>query len=205
MTPIDLIDYTHSAKKIPSGFLKHTPAQKVEINSWKILSAYFLDFMAITTLTVMTFAFLKLSFNSFMVTSSLRNAFEGIQFSTLTINVFPAFFMSYFFFSCFFNHGQTWGMSVMKNRIEMKEMSFRSSLLWAMFSSAIMMTGGLSFLFTYKWMLKKGWGEFQEHDHLYFELMQERLSSPVNLVDFTNTATKTQKTVLEEETYIKAA
>ena len=194
MTPIDLIDYADSAEKIPSSLLKQAPAEKVEVNSWKILSAYFLDFTAITATTVMTCGFLKLSFNAFMVTSKLQFAFEKIPFSTLTINFLPAIFMSYFFFSYLFNHGQTWGMSVMKNRIEMKETNFRSSLLWAMFSSAIMMTGGLSFLFTYKWMQKKGWGEFQNHDHLYFDLMQERLSSPVNLVELTNLAAKAHET-----------
>ena len=205
MTPIDLIDYADSAEKIPAYVLEQAPAEKVEVNSWKILSAYFLDFTAITATTIMTCGFLKLSFNSFMVTGKLQHAFEEIPFSTLTINFLPAFFMSYFFFSYFFNHGQTWGMSVMKNRIEMKETNFSSSFLWAMFSSAIMMTGGLSFLFTYKWMQKKGWGEFQKNDHLYFDLMQERLSSTVDLVKLTNVTAKAQETVTEEESYGKAA
>jgi hypothetical protein len=205
MTPVDLIDYTDSDEKIPSSVLEQAPAEKVEVNSWKILSAYFLDFMAITTITVMTCAFLKFSFNTFMVTSNLQHAFEKIPFSTFTINFLPAFFMSYFFFSYFFNHGQTWGMSVMRNRIEMKELNVRSSLVWAMFSSSIMMTGGLSFLLSYKWMQKKGWGDFQHHDHLYFDLMQERLSSPLNLVELTSVSAKAQETVTEEENYNKAA
>ena len=75
-------------------------------------------------------------------------------------------------------------------------MSFRSSLVWAMFSTTLMMTGGLSFLFTYNWMKDKNFGEFKKHDHLYLELMQARNVVSVNFV----TSTKTK-----DESYLKAA
>ncbi|MBA2404228.1 MAG: hypothetical protein H0V66_05615 [Bdellovibrionales bacterium] len=202
MTPIDLFDYTDS-KKIPAAVLK--PAANVEINSWNILSAYFLDLMAVTTLTFMVTGVIRVSLAIFMVSDLLQKSFGKTDFVTPTVNILPLFFMSYFFFSYFFNHGQTWGMSVMKNRIEMNERNFRSSLLWAMFSSVFLMTGGLSFLFTYKWMQKKNWGEVKGHDHLYFELMQERNFSPINLVDLTNAADTKQAEVVAEETYLKAA
>ena len=195
MTPIDLIDYTHS-KKIPSALLSQNPVEAIDIKSSKIVAAYFIDFMTITTISVMASAFLILSFNSWMVTSSLENAFEAIKFSSIIINFLPLMFMSYFFFSFFFNHGQPWGMNKMNHRIEMKEMSFRSSLVWAMFSTTLMMTGGLSFLFTYNWMKDKNFGEFKKHDHLYLELMQARNVVSVNFV----TSTKTK-----DESYLKAA
>lgn len=204
MTQIDLIDYTHSSKKIPSAVLNHAPMQIEEIKSSKIIAAYFLDFVAITTLAVLTSGFLKISLHSFMVTSSLRSHFEVIPFTSLTVNFMPLFFISYFFFSYFFNQGQTWGMSTMKNRIEMKEQSFRSSLFWAMFSSAIMMTGGASFLFTYKWVQKKGWGEFKEQDHLYSEMMQVQNLAPINVEEFSHYEDKST-TAVEEDNYLKAA
>lgn len=91
----------------------------------------------------------------------------------------------------------------MKNRIEMKEQSFRSSLFWAMFSSAIMMTGGASFLFSYNWVQKKGWGEFKEEDHLYSELMQVRNLSPINVEEFANVEEKSIPQ--EEDNFLKAA
>jgi hypothetical protein len=111
--------------------------------------------------------------------------------------------MSYFFFSYFFNQGQTWGMSAMKNRIEMQEQSFRSSFFWAMFSSAIMMTGGASYLFSYKWVQEKGWGEFKEQDHLYSELMKVSNFSPINLVELTEDTV--EPFAVEEDNYLKAA
>ena len=201
MNLIDLTDYAHSSQKIPSEFLNHAPVLKAEINSWKILSAHLLDFAAITSGTVMVAGLLKISFNSFMITKSLEESFMNINYATLTINFLPIFFMSYFFFSYFFNHGQTWGMNVMKSRIEMKEMSFRSSLLWAMFSSVILMTGGISLPFNYAWIQKKNWGIFQEHDHLYSELMFVKSYCPVNLVGLTNHLDENH----EQETYADAA
>lgn len=201
MTPIDLIDYTHS-KKIPSALLCQNPVEVIDIKSSKIIAAYFIDFMTITTISVMASAFLILSFNSWMVTSSLENAFEAIEFSSIIINFLPLMFMSYFFFSFFFNHGQTWGMNKMNHRIEMKEMSFRSSLVWAMFSTTLMMTGGLSFLFTYNWMKEKRFGAFKKHDHLYFELMQEINVVAVNPVTISKTQDQAKPV---EKTYLKAA
>lgn len=205
MTPIDLIDYTHSAKKIPSAVLRHTPVQTPEIKSTKILAAYFLDFMAICTGSMMVSSVFKISFNAFMATSSLQNALDNISYFSLTINTLPLIFMSYFFFSFFFNHGQTWGMHVMKYRIEMKEMSFKSSLIWAMFSSVFMMTGGFSYLFTYKWMQNKSWGGFKEHDHLYSQLMQERFYSPINLVEHSASHSRIETAQQEEESFLNAA
>ena len=205
MTPIDLIGYTHSSKKIPSAILRHKSVQEIEIKSTKILAAYFLDFTAIATAAVMFTTILKISFSGLMVTSALDKAFENVEFASLTFNLLPLIFMSYFFFSFFFNHGQTWGMNVMKYRITMKEMSFRSSLVWAMFSSVFMMTGGLSFLFTYNKMKDKNWGEFKGHDHLYSELMQDKFYSPINLVQHANAISETAVAVQEEEKFLKAA
>ena len=205
MTEIDLFDYTNMKKKMPSSVLDHVPVAKGEIPSWKIVTAYFFDFMGISTITIMVAGFIKISFNSFMVTSSLQNAFEKIPFTTLTVNFLPLIFMSYFFFSFFFNQGQSWGMSAMKNRIEMKEMNFRSSLLWAMFSSAVMMTGGLSFLFTYNWMQKKNWGGFKEQDHLYTELTREKFYAPVDLFEMTCNMNKSDTVEEQDESYSQAA
>ena len=58
MTPIDLIDYTHS-KKIPSALLCQNPVEVIDIKSSKIIAAYFIDFMTITTISVMSLHYLK--------------------------------------------------------------------------------------------------------------------------------------------------
>jgi len=205
MTPIDLVQFTHSTKKIPATLLVNAPAKKAEIKSWTILATYFLDFMAISTLSTMVLGFMKLSLTTFMITNSLLENFENIPFASLSMDTLPLFFVSYFFFSYFFNQGQTWGMSVMKTRIDMQEMSFRTSLGWALFSSAVIMTGGISYLFTYKWFQNNHWGEFKNHDHLYSELMQERDLAPVNLVDLTHSFAQDPAIEAAEEHYLKVA
>lgn len=205
MTPIDLIDYTRSSHKIPAAALKPSHVQSAPPATWKILAGYFLDFSTVTALTFTMSGLFKLSFNNLMVTRSLSKAFGAIPFQSLTTSMLPLMFVSYFFFSYFFNHGQTVGMKMMKTRIEMPEMNFRSSFLWGMFSSAVFMTAGLSFVLTYKWMQKKGWGEVKGHDHLYEVLMTERHLSPVNLVEMANGHLPTAADETVEETYLEAA
>jgi len=203
MTP-KLIDYTYSGNKIPSYILNHPSVETVEtveVKSSKILAAFFLDFTVIMTSALLISGFIQLSLDSFMVTNSLHNAFENIQFLNLTLQFLPVFYVGYFFFSYFFNHGQTWGMSVMKYRIEMKEMNFRASFIWAIFSSALVMTGGLSFLLSYKWMQRNHLGEVKSHDHLYYELMMVGSSPSTNVLPFS----VNQKMKQFEETYQKAA
>lgn len=202
MNPIDLVDYTHS-KKIPTTFLKHAPASKTEIKSWKILAAHFIDFMMVMGATFMISGFLKLSFQNFMFGQHLFRAYQTIPFQTLSMSMMPLMLMSYFFFSYFFNHGQSFGMNTMKVRVEMNEQSFRSSFVWAIFSSSIIISWGLSYLWGHKFMQKNKWGNVKTHDHLYEGLMVERNLSPVNLVEMTLVPLPIDEE--KEETYLEAA
>ncbi len=72
-------------------------------------------------------------------------------------------------------------MKCLNTRISLPEMDFRASLAWTIFSSATMMTGGLTLL-CYGWLQESQVGEFKDHDHLYIDLVQERDLSPINLV-----------------------
>lgn len=205
MTPIDLIDYTRSSKKIPAVILKQAPVATTPPSAWKILAGYFFDFVTVMTASTVITTIFEFSFNRLMVTRSLGQAFDKIPFETLSSTMLPLTFVSYFFFSYFFNHGQTFGMNTMKTRIEMPEMSFRASLLWGMFSASVFMTAGLSFVLAYKWMQKKGWGEVKGHDHLYQNLMTERNLSPVNLVELSSKQSIAPVETETEESYLKAA
>lgn len=205
MTPIDLIDYTRSSKKIPNVLLKPNERIQPPPSSWKILAGYCIDFSIIISASYAISTLFQFAFSNLMVTRSLHNAFREIPYDSLTSTMLPFMFLSYFFFSYLFNHGQSMGMKMMKTRIEMPEMSFRSSFLWGMFSSAVFMTAGLSFVLSYKWMQQKGWGEVKGHDHLYHVLMTPVSLSPVNLLEL---SMANSVTPIEEETevsYLEAA
>lgn len=204
MSPINLFDYTNIQKKIPARVLKHQGPQATPVSSYKILGALMLDTATIIAVTSMAATMVALSTNTFMVTANLQKAFSAIPFASFVTSLLPLIFSSYFFFSYFFNHGQSYGMKVLKTRITMPEMSYRSSLFWGMFSAAAVMSGGLTLL-SYQWIQKKGWGEFKEHDHLYFELVSEKTYSPVNLVEMTHSFHQAPTVQEQEETFLQAA
>lgn len=204
MSPINLFDYTNVRKKIPARALKHQTPKPKPISSYQIIGAHMIDALTIIGLTTALVAVVGISASTFMVTSNLRSAFNNIPFASFVISLMPLVFSSYFFFSYFFNHGQSYGMKVLKTRIEMPEMSYRSSLFWGIFSAAAVMSGGLTLL-SYQWIQKKGWGEFKGHDHLYFELISEKTYSPVNLVEMTASFNQKPKVQEEEETFLQAA
>lgn len=203
MTPIDLIDFTHSKKKIPSYFLKHRSPEKAVISDRRAMAALMLDFAAILGTTVMLSTIFKLYFGSFMISDHLQTAMSKMSFYELSVSSLPLMFMSYFFFSNFFNHGQSWGMHVMKTRIQMPEQNFRTSILWAIFASSTIMTFGLSFFWAREYFENKGWGTFEGHDHLYIGLIQEKEFSPINLVE--HSQNQNQKVEEEPQYFIKAA
>lgn len=204
MSPINLFDYTNARKKIPARVLKHQEIEAKAISSYQILGAHLIDAATIIGLSSMVATMVGLSATTFMMTSNLQKAFSSIPFTNFVISLMPLIFTSYFFFSYFFNHGQSYGMKAFKTRIAMPEMNFRSSLFWGLFSAGAIMSGGLTLL-SYQWIQKKGWGEFKEHDHLYFELVAEKSFSPVNLVEMTATFNQKQAVQEPEEKFLQAA
>lgn len=201
MTPIDLLDFTHSKKKIPSSFLSYKGPEKVLVSNRRAMAALLLDFGVILTTTAMLSAIFKLYFGSYMISGHLEMVMSRMSFYNLSVSSLPLMFMSYFFFSYFFNHGQSWGMHVMKTRIAMPEQNFRTSFLWAIFSSSTVMTFGLAFFWARDFYENKGWGTFEGHDHLYINLVQEKEFSPVNLVELSQDKVEAK----EEEYFVEAA
>jgi hypothetical protein len=200
MTPIDLLDFTHS-KKIPAKMLKHKETEKVKISHFQVLTALMLDFMVVMGINGMISGLLKLYFSNFMISNSLHLALDNLSFYELSVSFLPFMFMSYFFFTNFFNHGQSWGMHVMKCRINIPEQNFKSSFLWAIFSSSSIMTFGLSVFWAREYFEKKGWGTFEGHDHLYVGLIQDKQLAPVNIVELSSS----QENKITEEYYVEAA
>ena len=203
MTPIDLLDYAHRSKKIPKALLKHQTPQHETIPEWKIFAAYTMDFMAAVMTSMMVSAFFKLYLKSFMISSTLVKSFNSIPFYTLIAASIPLMFVAYHFFSYFFNHGQTWGMSYFKMRITMPEQNFRSSMLWATFAFSTIMTAGFNFRNGLKKLKEQGFGYHAAQDHLWVDLVQERILHPMHLVDATFTYAEDEK--VEEQEYNQVA
>lgn len=203
MTPIDLLEYAHRSKKIPAACLKHkTPAHET-IAFWKIVAAYAIDSFAAVMASVMVSVMFKLYLKSFMISSGLNKSFESIPFYALIASSVPLMFVGYHFFSYFFNQGQTWGMNYFKMRITMPELNFRSSLVWAVFAFSTVLTAGFNFKHGLAWLLQNGHGQHAAQDHLWVDLMQERVIQPMNLVDATFAYVQEEK--LEEEVFAQAA
>jgi hypothetical protein len=205
MNEIDLADYTNSKKKIPGQALLHRPILESVIGRKKIIMSYILDTMLIFSSAMMVTGILEMSFNTYMIAGSVQRAFSQIHFSELTFAILPVVFFAYHFFCYFFNHGQSWGMSISKNRIKMEERNFQSSFRWAIFSLSVMLTCGISLISFYPWMKRNGWGEFKSHDHLYEALMLEKEFSPVDISDLSQSSNRPPIQEEFEEDYTKAA
>lgn len=205
MTPIDLFDYIEADRKIPARVLKHKSPETSEVSSYHIIASYMVDTMMILSLTGAAAVLTGVGAKTFMITPALMTAFNKIHFASFVTSLLPLIFTSYFFCSFFFNRGQSYGMKMFKTRIDMPEMSYRSSLFWGLFSAGALMTGGLTLL-SYQWIQNKGWGQFKDHDHLYFELVAERSYSPIDLVAATEAFHQIPAAPQEaEENYLKAA
>lgn len=166
MAPIDLIPYAEHSRKLSQRLLVPVH-RKGPVDVWKILTVHFFDF----SMTYMLSSFMALMFNlsikTLMVTNGLKSAFnEGTAFK-LSLAFMPVILFSYFFSSYFLNHGQTWGMTLLKRRVEMQENSLKDAFIWATHSFLLCATGGLSYL-----VKKDIWQSFKTHDHLYAEMFK---------------------------------
>jgi hypothetical protein len=203
MTQLDLLDFTNSKKKIPKDLLNQAPKMTKEVPTWKILAAYYYDLAIAGSIVMMISMSFEVFFLAHMMTRSLEKSFHQIDFMGLSLSFAPLLFTSYFFFSNFFNQGQTLGMNQFKIRIQMEEMNFKSSLLWAIFSTFTLMTCGLIFPFAYQWMTKNGWGKIESHDYLYVDLLKPRTLSPIDLM---KTIEESQQVAIKsEDEALKAA
>jgi hypothetical protein len=99
--------------------------------------------------------------------------------------------LSYFFFSYFFNDGQTWGMHLFKKRLAMGPLSFRESILWASHSLLLCLSMGLTLK-----LKKEIWKDFKNHDYRYDDLLRYKESKIINLLQMIHESElKTQRPV----------
>jgi hypothetical protein len=176
MTPIDLVTFAEYSEKLPTSFLG--PKKKTNpFSTLQVLTGHFIDF----SFAFGTIAFMALVFNESMrpilMTKALKAAYQNETIFSLSASLFPAMVFCYFFLSYFMNHGQTYGMYVMKRRMVMKENSFQDALRSAAHSFILCFTCGLSFYFQ-----NNVWNKVSQHDYLYEELLVDRDLAPIDLL-----------------------
>ena len=181
MSSVDLLTFTNTKKKIPKNMLaEKTYPTRVKLTH--IVMTHFLDLIMVYQATLITSFIYQISLKTLMVSDQLIEAYSGISFLTLTLATTPIITFSYYFFSFFFNHGQTWGMHSVKSRIKMQEHSFRDSFYWATKLTVMSLTG--SFILMVIYPKFKNWAQkhFMPHDHLYGSLMTQTAASPIHLL-----------------------
>lgn len=168
MNPIDLIQFAEHSQRLPTSFLFHE--EEIRITpSWKILVAHIIDFSLVVTASSIMRILYENSIYALFVTKNLRHFFKTIDMTSLSGPLLPIMIFSYFFFAYFMNHGQSYGMLILKNRIQMKEKSFFEAIKWASNSCLICLSCGVSFL-----IFKKKWQALKGHDYLYQALISLR-------------------------------
>jgi len=175
MKLIDLTLFAEHSQKLPSTYLE-TKTKKVT-SSWSILASHTIDFAAAYFITTMLTALLTQSMLMIMTVNGVEKAFSWTKAMGFSSKIFPLVLFSYFFFSYFFNHGQTVGMRYLKKRVHLTSQSFRESFHWAIRSFLLCLTGGVSFLFS-----SNKWEQLEAHDYLYENLLAYKEYSPINLL-----------------------
>lgn len=194
MTPFDLRDHAHFSKKIPAKILIHQGKKADGVRTWKVLAAYFMDVYFSLIATLMVSTLIDISMANLMLTDSLVVAHSLNSSSSIFTIVFPLVLVGYFYFSFFFNQGQTLGLSMLKCRISIPEMSFQESFRWSMVSIFMIYTLGLGYRYARDFMENHGWGTFKVQDHLYNELVADKVLSPVNLFNVIENHSTTEET-----------
>lgn len=176
MNPIDLVPFAEHSQKLPGKFLAPV-AKKEHVPTWKIFAAHFIDFgTTFIATSVMTVLFSH-SIKMILVTRSLQTTFNQMQINGLAAPILPLMLFTYFFFSYFMNHGQTYGMFLVKGRVDMQSKSFMEAFRWAAHSMILCLSCGISFLFS-----KAKWQGYKGHDYLYQDLLTYRESNAINLL-----------------------
>lgn len=173
MAPIDLVLFAEHSQKVPKYYLQ--PVQKKE-SKWPVFWAHFTDFTLVLMVTTWIVATIAHGLSFFIVTSSYPSIIG--TFMKLTSVLLPLMLFSYFFFSYFFNHGQSFGLFSVKRRIEMKQSSFKDAFLWALWSSLLCFSCGLSAIFKISLLDK-----VKSHDWLYKDFISHKDYSHIQLID----------------------
>lgn len=175
MKLIDLVVFAEHSQKLPSQLLE--PQIPKKESSWKILAAHFIDLIVVFMFTNIMLAIFAKSVEMILITERLQSAFKLEKILHLSEPLLPMTLFSYFFFSYFMNHGQTYGMFLLKKRVELKSKSFRECFSWALHSSLVCFSCGLTYL-----LKRSKWNRFKGHDYLYQGLIDVKEGPSIDLM-----------------------
>jgi hypothetical protein len=195
MKQLDLVTFATHSRRIPSELLL-SPTQVESFSRKRLLIAHGAD-LWFSYFLASLFSMMAVQSIEFIMTSSgVRSGILQTTSFFFTFRMFPLVMFSYFFFSYLMNHGQSYGMYLVKKRIKMNEMSFRNAFTWAFHSTLLCFSLGLSYLFK-----KNIWKRMTAHDYLYHELLSHKDVTNINLLS----RTKELKVSGSEEVYFKQA
>ncbi len=178
MNPINLVTFAEHSQKLPATLLAPPKARP---QTWKILLGHSMDFMMAVTLVSVMVAMFNVSVSTLMVTQGLHGIFKFSTLESFSGAVIPFVVFNYFFVSYFLNHGQSWGLLLMRKRLPMPSKSFRSAVRWATHSSLLCFSGGFTFL-----LFQDVWNEIQDNDYLYQDLLRVEEKEQVDLQKLLN-------------------
>lgn len=185
MKLIDLKDYAHFSKKVPTQLLDGSKKPSPEVLTRKILLSHLIDSYIIAVTYVLVSNLSNFGLYNYLISNRLDEAFEKSQTLLFHIGLVAALFWGYFFCSYFFNHGQTFGMFKTKMRVRIKHKSFRAAFAWSFYSFCVITSGGILASRGKQWLKEDGHGALEIHDHLYRDLIETKEWAPVNLVNMT--------------------
>lgn len=177
MKPIDLILYADHSQKLSGKLLLGIVKEKKD-RTWKLFLSHWIDLMMISLFTTGLASIFFESLGSVIIVQGINNSLnQEVKSAYVSFLLPPAIFL-YFFFSYFLNHGQSYGMFLMKKRLIMKSKSFMDSLTWSSHSTLLCLSFGISYFLT-----KLKWKQYNEHDYLYHNLMTQLEVTPVILIN----------------------
>jgi hypothetical protein len=176
MKPIDLLVYADHSQKL-SGKLLSVMMKEKKDKIWKLFLAHSLDLLTITFFTTVLATIFFESVGSVIIVQEVQNLLtDETKRIYVSLLLPPAIFL-YFFFSYFLNHGQSYGMFLLKKRLQMNSKSFMESLIWSSHSTLLCLSFGLSYF-----LKKSKWNQYKEHDYLYNNLVSQKEVSPISLL-----------------------
>lgn len=170
---LDLYPYANYEEKLPSELLYQEEAKPT--NTWPIVASHFIDFFVTVAISSLITTICNQMIKMFLVIDNLQRAYAKHEVNVYQI--LPLVALSYFFFSYFFNDGQTYGMHTFKKRMHVKTKSFRDAFKFAAHSTLLCWSWGLSYFFT-----KSIWENVKAHDHLYGDLLAHRDVKTIDLL-----------------------
>lgn len=197
MKIIDLRPYADHAQKIPDRFLIDPALKRVSYSNFKIILSHTIDFGIILGINFLLATFYNQSVQELLITNNLFITYSPQLTFNFSISFIPLVSLTYFFTSYFMNHGQTFGMMIIKQRIKIAPNNFVKSIQWAVFSILVYLSGGLI-------LLKKKifLAAMKDSDYLYQDLMAYKDLPGINLV---SELEKHHQHFLRDEEKFKAA